>query len=166
MKENEIIQKMLLTNNRMALSSAGGIPTLLRAPSYQSPTDLDIALIGVPFDGGTTNRAGARHGPREIRNQSNMLGFQNHYNKITPYTLCRIGDVGDVPLCHQHNLEKSIQEIEAYYHTITKANAIPITAGGDHSISYPILKALGAQQPLALIHIDAHCDTALENGCN
>ncbi len=158
----EFIQKLIQSKSQMILPSYSGIPTFMRTPFYQDTKDLDIALIGVAFDGGATNRPGARLGPREIRNQSSLMGFQNYQNKIIPFQECRIGDLGDVPISHPHDLEKAIQEIETFYHDLKKANIIPITAGGDHSISYPILKALGAQQPLALIHFDAHCDTALE----
>lgn len=163
MKEiKKLIQKLVQSNSQMMLPSYSGIPTFMRLPFYQDPKDLDIALVGVPFDGGTTNRPGARLGPREIRNQSSLMGLQNHQNKIMPFQKCCIGDLGDVPISPNCNLDDVIQEIENFYHNLKKESVIPITAGGDHSISYPIIKALGAERPLALIHIDAHCDTASE----
>ena len=156
----KFIKKLIQSNSPMLLPSYSGIPTFMRTPFYNDLTNLDIALVGVPFDGGTTNRPGSRHGPREIRNQSSLTGLQNHQSKIIPFQNCRIGDIGDVPFSNPHNLETSIKDIEVFYNNITKANVVPITAGGDHSISYPILKALGKNKPVGLIHIDAHCDTA------
>ena len=75
-----------------------GIPTFMRAPYCEDPAGLDIALVGVPFDGGVTNRTGARHGPREMRNQSSLMRRVNQATRIDPYALCRIGDVGDASL--------------------------------------------------------------------
>src|SRR5579883_1382942 len=72
-----------------------GLPTFMRAPWQEDPAGLDIALVGVPFDGGVTNRPGARHGPREIRNQSSLMRKVNQASGIDPYALCRVGDVGD-----------------------------------------------------------------------
>ena len=70
-----------------------GIPTFMRLPAVTSPTEVDVALVGVPFDGGTTNRAGARHGPREIRNMSSFMRKVHHVSRIAPYELCRIADL-------------------------------------------------------------------------
>lgn len=158
----KLIQKLVKSKSQMLFPSYSGIPTFMRTPFYQDTTELDIALVGVAFDGGVTGRPGARLGPREIRNQSSLIGLKNHQNGIVPYLNCRIGDLGDVPISNRYNLKNSIKEIENFYHNLKKTNVIPITAGGDHSITYPILKALGTKQPLALIHIDAHCDTAPE----
>jgi agmatinase len=135
-----------------------GLTTLLDMPHRQEFDGLDIALIGVPFDLGVYNRAGARHGPKAIRNVS-MFGPMNHYHKITPSSLCKIADVGDVPVQHRHNLDDGIRDIEQYFHNIMDAGVAPISAGGDHSITYPILKAVGRKEPVGLVHVDAHCDT-------
>ncbi len=136
-----------------------GIPTFMRTPLQQDPTGLDIALAGVPYDGGVTNRPGARHGPREIRNMSTLGRSIHHVSKIDPYSLCAIADVGDVPFTQSHHPETAMEEIEAFYSTIHAAGAIPLSAGGDHSITYPIFRALGASEPVGMIHIDAHTDT-------
>lgn len=137
-----------------------GIPTFFRLPYTKDLSKLDIALVGVPFDGGVTNSAGARYGPRAIRSQSSITGGYNHYNKIIPSYVCNIADTGDVIFNNLYNLEESLKDIEEFYKNITKAGVTPVSAGGDHSITYPILKAVGAKQPLALIHFDSHCDTA------
>ena len=135
-----------------------GLPTLLDMPYRPQLQDMDIALIGVPFDLGVYNRAGARLGPKSIRNVS-MYGSFNHHSKISPSALCRIADVGDVPVYHRYSLDEGLRDIEKYYHKIMDAGITPLTAGGDHSITYPILKALGREAPVGLVHVDAHCDT-------
>ncbi len=135
------------------------IATFMRAPLVRDPSAVDIALIGVPFDGGVTNRAGARHGPREIRNMSSLMRRIHHVSRIDPHALCRVGDLGDVPFAHGFALEDSLADIAAFYRKVHAAGAIPLSAGGDHSITYPIFQAIAADRPLGLIHIDAHTDT-------
>jgi len=135
-----------------------GVPTLLDMPHQPHFENIDIALIGVPFDLGVYNRTGARLGPKAIRNVS-MFGSFNHYNKICPSALCRIADVGDVPVQHRYNLDEGLGDIEKYYHKVMDAGITPLTAGGDHSITYPILKTVGRDTPVGLVHVDAHCDT-------
>lgn len=137
-----------------------GYSTLLRARQATNLDCLDIALIGVPFDFGVTNRPGARFGPQQIRELSAMThGPMHHESGIIPAQLCRFADVGDVDLENTYNLDQGIEEIEAYFHKIADAGVIPLTAGGDHSITYPILKAIARDEPVGLIHIDAHADT-------
>ena len=136
-----------------------GIPTFMRTPYQKDPHGLDIALIGVPYDGGVTNRAGARHGPRDIRDKSSKMRSIHHVTKVNPYDLCSIADLGDVPFQEVFRHEKVVEDIEAFYRKIFEAKVIPLSAGGDHSITYPILKAIAKEQPVGLIHIDAHTDT-------
>jgi agmatinase len=136
------------------------IPTPLRAPYERDLSGVDIALLGVPFDLGVTNRAGARHGPREIRSVSAMAaGPMHHQTKVVPFNLCRVADGGDVRFATRYGLDQAIAEIEARYREIVDRGVTPLSAGGDHSITYPILKAVGAREPVGLVHIDAHCDT-------
>ena len=137
------------------------IPTFMRAP-MAGLAETDIALIGVPCDLGVTNRAGARHGPREIRNQSSLMRSFNMSTRINPYELANIADVGDVPIDNLFNLDEAIVEIEAFYKSVGAQGVIPLSAGGDHSITYPILKGLKKDKPFALIHVDAHTDTWAE----
>ena len=137
------------------------IPTFMRAP-IASLAETDIALIGVPCDLGVTNRAGARHGPREIRNQSSLMRSFNMSTRINPHELATIADVGDVPIDNLFNLDEAIKEIEAFYRSVGAQGVIPLSAGGDHSITYPILKGLKKDEPFALIHVDAHTDTWAE----
>lgn len=135
-----------------------GLATFMRAPVADQLDNIDIALIGVPYDGALTNRPGARHGPREVRNQSSLMRAINHATRINPYDLCNIADVGDVPFHSAFDIEKSHQDITDFISLVVKAGAMPLVCGGDHSISLPVLRAI-AKEPVALIHIDAHTDT-------
>jgi guanidinopropionase len=136
----------------------GSIPTFMRLPHITDLGRLDIALAGVPWDGGTTNRAGARHGPREIRNLSSFIRKVHHVSRIAPYELARVADVGDAP-CNPIDLADSLARIERFFADIHRAGVVPLTAGGDHLVTLPILRAIARGGPLGLIHFDAHSDT-------
>ena len=135
------------------------IATFMRAPLVESLDHVDIGLIGVPTDLGVTNRPGARHGPREIRNSSSLMRTFNLGMNINPYKLCRIADLGDVSFSQRYDLDKQVEEIESFYQKIIEKNIFPISAGGDHSITYPILRAIGKNEPVGMVHVDAHTDT-------
>jgi guanidinopropionase len=135
------------------------IATFMRAPLARNLADVDIGLIGVPTDLGVTNRPGARHGPREIRNSSSLMRSFNLALGVNPYELCRVADLGDVRLSHRYDLEQQVEEIEAFYRKVHAAGVRPVSAGGDHSITYPIFKAIAADAPIGMVHIDAHTDT-------
>ena len=138
-----------------------GIPTLLDAPYAASIGELDLALIGVPMDLGVTNRSGARFGPRAVR-AIERIGPYNHALDILPLTKLKCADIGDVPFRSRFDLATSIEDIETFYRQLVERDIRPLSVGGDHSITHPILKALGAEAPLGCLHIDAHCDTAGE----
>ncbi len=135
------------------------IPTFMRCPLASSPDDVDIALIGVPYDGGVTNRPGARHGPREIRNSSSLTRTIHHVSRFNPFDACHVADLGDVRFSAMYDPETVARDIETFYTAVLNAGATPLSAGGDHSISYPILRALGRNEPVGMVHIDAHADT-------
>ncbi|OBY88010.1 agmatinase [Pseudomonas sp. AU11447] len=135
-----------------------GIPSFMRLPIFEDPAQLDIALLGVPWDGGTTNRAGARHGPREVRNQSSLMRKVHHVSHIAPYDLVRVGDIGDAPV-NPIDLLDSLKRIEGFYRRIHAAGAIPLSVGGDHLVTLPIFRALAAERPIGMVHFDAHSDT-------
>ncbi|MCA8093719.1 agmatinase [Burkholderia anthina] len=135
-----------------------GIPTFMRLPVFDDPAHVQIALVGVPWDGGTTNRAGARHGPREVRNQSSLMRRVHHVSRIAPYDLVRVGDLGDAPT-NPIDLMDSLERIERFYRRIHAAGAVPLSVGGDHLVTLPIFRALAAEQPIGMIHFDAHSDT-------
>lgn len=137
------------------------IPTFMRAPAVSDLSQVDIGIIGIPYDGGLTCRTGARHGPREVRNQSSMMRAINVVTDVRPFELACIGDLGDVRFDNMFSLDIAIKDIEKYYDAITEAGVIPLGIGGDHSVTYPILKSLARRydQPLAVIHVDSHTDT-------
>ena len=135
-----------------------GIASFFRAPHTESLADTDIGIIGVPYDGGVTNRTGTRHGPRAVREQSSLLRRQ-HPNGLAPFEIARVRDLGDCWIEQPFTLEGSLAEIAAFYQTVVAAGVVPLSVGGDHSISWPILRAVAARGPVGMIHIDAHCDT-------
>jgi guanidinopropionase len=137
----------------------------MRTPLTRDPSELDIALIGVPFDGGAENRPGQRHGPREVRNMSSLMRAVHHVTRVNPYELCRVADRGDVAM-NVFDLEASHTAITEFFESVHAAGVVPLSVGGDHSITLPILRAIGADRPVGLVHIDAHTDTCDEEfGC-
>jgi len=137
----------------------GGMPTFMRLPYITDPALVDVALIGVPWDGGTTNRAGARHGPREIRNMSSLIRRINPSSRICPYELCKAADLGDAGI-NPIDLMESLGIIEKFFSTIHSAGALPLSAGGDHLMTLPIMRAIATDGPLGMVHFDAHADTS------
>ncbi len=135
-----------------------GVATLLRRPVVNDPSGVDIALIGVPYDGATENRPGARHGPREIRNMSSLTRSIHHVTRVNPYELCHVADLGDVSFSNPFDLHQCFADITDFYRKIWAAGAKPLSVGGDHSISLPILRAIAADRPVGMVHIDAHTD--------
>jgi guanidinopropionase len=140
------------------LSTLLDLPYRPEAPDQPDFAGLEVALVGVPMDLGVTNRAGARLGPRAVR-EVERIGPYNHPLKVAPRGECKAADIGDVPMRSRFSLDASIEDIAAFYTRIHKAGVRPISVGGDHSITYPILQALGRDRPVGLVHIDAHCDT-------
>lgn len=142
-----------------------GMPTLLDAPHRQIDPQapdfgaLQVALVGVPMDLGVTNRPGSRFGPRALR-AIERVGPYNHVLETAPIFEMNVADIGDVPFRSRYRLEWSHEDIESHFSKIVNAGVLPLAAGGDHSITHSILRAVGAKQPAGLIHIDAHCDTS------
>jgi len=136
-----------------------GITTFFRAPYADTLTESDVGLIGVPFDGGVTNRSGTRHGPRAVREQSALLRRINAATGVAPFAQARVRDLGDCWIERPFELAGALDEIAAFYRAVAASGVTPVSVGGDHSISLPILRALGAERPVGMIHIDAHCDT-------
>src|SRR5580658_2671913 len=135
-----------------------GVPTFLDLPAADSAVGLDVAAIGVPMDLGVSNRPGARFGPRAVRSIERIGPYHPTFRGV-PKAAVRAADVGDVPFRSRYSLEQSLQDIEQFYSALKAQRVRPLSVGGDHSITYPILKALGRDAPLGLVHIDAHCDT-------
>lgn len=142
-----------------------GVPTFLSAPHHpvdpRNPDfgDLQVAIVGVPMDLGVTNRPGSRFGPRALRN-IDRIGPYNHVLECSPIFDLKVGDIGDVPFSSRYRLELSHEDIESYLSKIVEAGVMPLSVGGDHSITQSILKPIARKHgPVGLVHIDAHCDT-------
>ena len=135
-----------------------GLPTFMRLPHVTSAQGLDVALYGIPWDGGTTNRAGARHGPREVRNQSSLVRRVHHASGIAPFDLVNVADVGDLSV-NPIDLQDALARIEAGVAAVVEAGAVPLGIGGDHLTTLPALRAVARTRPVGLIHFDAHSDT-------
>jgi guanidinopropionase len=148
-----------MNQDQQQLPRYSGIATFMRCAYEESLEGIDIGLIGVPFDGGVTNRTGTRHGPRDIRVQSTLMRSVNQSTGIAPFELCKVADVGDALPESPFELERSHNSIQSFFEKVVEAGVLPISAGGDHSISLPILRALVKNGPVALVHFDAHCDT-------
>ncbi|HEV7575418.1 MAG TPA: agmatinase [Caldimonas sp.] len=141
-----------------AMPRFGGIATMMRLPFAESPQGLDAAFIGVPLDTGTSNRAGARFGPRQIRAESALIRPYNMATGAAPFDTLQVADLGDVPI-NTYSIDKSMVIIGAFYDRVLAAGCKPLTLGGDHTIALPILRALARQHgPVALVHVDAHAD--------
>ena len=136
-----------------------GIPTFFRVSHSMRLDEIDVGLVGVPFDGGVTNRPGARHGPREIRNQSSLIRKVNQATRVAPFDLVRVADLGDAWIERPFELQGALAEIASFFATVHAAGVTPLSVGGDHSISLPVLRAIARDRPLGIVHVDAHCDT-------
>ncbi len=135
-----------------------GPATMMRLPVAESAEGLDACFVGVPMDIGTSNRSGTRHGPRQIRAESCMLRPYNMATGAAPFDSLQIADIGDVAT-NTFDLKKSVDLIEAAFDGILAHDCIPLTLGGDHTLTLPILRAIAKKHgPVALLHIDAHAD--------
>ena len=138
-----------------------GVPTFMRLPhvSLDAPkiSDVDIGIIGVPWDSGTTNRPGPRHGPRQLRDASTMIRAQHPVSGIRPYEKLNCADLGDVSI-NPADIEDSMNRITSFYKTVIEKGIKPLTAGGDHLTSLPVLRAIADKGPLGMIHFDSHTD--------
>ena len=139
-----------------------GIATFMRLPyvAMDDPlmTVVDIGLAGIPWDGGTTNRAGARHGPRQIRDLSTLARNVNRASGISPFELCHCADLGDAPV-NPVDLQDTLKRIEVFFAEFKKRNIVPLVAGGDHLVTLPVMRAIARDRPVGMIHFDAHTDT-------
>jgi guanidinopropionase len=138
-----------------------GVPTFMRLPHVSLDAtkikDVDIGIIGVPWDSGTTNRPGPRHGPRQLRDASTMIRAQHPVSGIRPYERFNCADLGDVSI-NPADIEDSMTRITSFYKTVIEKKIKPLTAGGDHLTSLPVLRAIADKAPLGMIHFDSHTD--------
>ena len=141
-----------------AMPRFAGLATMMRLPAATSAAGLDAAFIGVPLDIGTSNRAGARFGPRQIRAESALLRPYNMATGAAPFDTLQVADLGDVPI-NTYSLAKSLPLITSFYDEVLSHGCRPLTLGGDHTIALPILRAIRKRHgPVALVHVDAHAD--------
>ena len=138
-----------------------GVPTFMRLPhvALDAPKikDVDIGIIGVPWDSGTTNRPGPRHGPRQLRDASTMIRAEHPVSGVRPYERLNCADLGDVSI-NPADIEDSMDRITSFYKKLIEIGIKPLTAGGDHLTSLPVLRALAEKAPLGMIHFDSHTD--------
>ena len=138
-----------------------GVPTFMRLPHVTlmdaRVKDVDIGVIGVPWDSGTTNRPGPRHGPRQLRDASTMIRAEHPVSGMRPFEAMNIADLGDVGP-NPADIIDSMERITAFYNLVKDAGIIPMTAGGDHLTSLPVLRALAKEAPVGMVHFDSHTD--------
>ena len=138
-----------------------GVPTFMRLPhvplEHERLGEVDIGLIGVPWDSGTTNRPGPRHGPRQLRDASTMIRAQHATSGMRPFEAVNCADLGDVGP-NPADIMDSMERITAFYDRVKAAGIRPLTAGGDHLTSLPVLRALAKDAPLGMVHFDSHTD--------
>lgn len=138
-----------------------GVPTFMRLPlvppGHDRFGDVQIGIIGVPWDSGTTNRPGPRHGPRQLRDASTMIRAEHSVTGTRPYEAANCADLGDVGP-NPADIPDSMARITAFYDQVVRAGILPLTAGGDHLSSLPILRAVAAKAPVGMVHFDSHTD--------
>lgn len=136
----------------------GGMPSMMRLPVQACAKGLDACFVGIPMDIGASNRPGTRHAPRAIRAESCMLRPYNMATGAAPFDRLQVADIGDIAI-NTFDLKTSVSIIADAYHRILADDCIPLTLGGDHTLTYPVLKAMAEKYgPVALIHVDAHAD--------
>ena len=138
-----------------------GVPTFMRLPQIDPRSDeikdVRVGFVGVPWDGGTTNRPGARHGPRQLRDLSTMIRRIHPVTGLDPFAALNCADLGDVPV-NPADVQDTLQRVTAYFDQIIAHGITPITAGGDHLVSLPVLRSLARHRPLGMVHFDSHTD--------
>ena len=138
-----------------------GVPTFMRlphvAPDHARFGEVEIGIIGVPWDSGTTNRPGPRHGPRQLRDASTMMRAQHAVSGMRPFEAARCADLGDVGP-NPADIQDSMARITAFYDKVIEAGILPLTAGGDHLTSLPVLRSVAKKSPVGMIHFDSHTD--------
>lgn len=145
----------------MDLPRFAGIPTFMRLPFAEHGTDIynatEIGFVGIPWDGGTTNRPGARHGPRQVRDYTTMIRSTHPVSYLNPFETCNCSDLGDVSP-NPAGLEDTLERVEKFFDRIREDGITPISVGGDHLTSLPVLRGLAKGRKLSMIHFDAHTD--------
>jgi guanidinopropionase len=134
------------------------VATFLRTRRVEAIDELDIGLVGVPFDIGLNYRSGPREAPGAVRHASRLIRNVHPTSGIQPYKICNIADIGDAPV-NPLDKDKSIEMIEAFFADLKAKSIRPVTIGGDHTIPTPILRGLAKDGPIGIFQIDSHADT-------
>ncbi len=134
------------------------VATFMRCQRHEITEEIDVGLVGVPFDLGVNYRSGARRGPAGVREASRLIRRVHPTSAIKPFDICNVADLGDCPV-NPLDLDASVRLIQAYFERLHAARIIPIAVGGDHTIPIPILRALARERPVGVLHFDAHADT-------
>ncbi|WP_417674357.1 agmatinase [Roseibium sp.] len=138
-----------------------GVPTFMRLPhvTLDDPriADVQIGLVGAPWDTGTTNRPGPRHGPRQLRDLSTMIRAENGATGVRPFEMVNCADIGDVAP-NPADVQDSLRRFSEFYAKVKQKGIVPLTGGGDHLCSLPILRGLASDAPVGMIHFDSHTD--------
>jgi guanidinopropionase len=154
--------RFFLPVSGLVMPRFAGLATLMRLPfvdfNHEAFARVDIGLIGIPWDGGTTNRAGARHGPRQVRDLSTMIRNINRASGINPFETCNCADLGDTPV-NPADVMDSMVRIKAFFDRVCDAGVVPLAVGGDHLSTLPVMRALAKNGPVGMVHFDAHTDT-------
>ncbi|MEM8979819.1 MAG: agmatinase [Pseudomonadota bacterium] len=154
----------------MEVPRFAGVPTFMRLPFVELTSErageVDIGLIGVPWDTGTTNRPGARHGPRQLRDLSTMIRARHPVSNLAPFEARNCADLGDCPVNPADTMD-TLERVSTYFKAVKAAQITPLVAGGDHLISLPVLRGLAQDGPVGMVHFDAHTDLfdSYFNGC-
>ena len=153
--DNRTFPKPLGGNEMPRFAGPG---TMMRLPPVDSAAGMDVVFIGIPLDIGTSNRSGTRLGPKQIRAESVLMRPYNMWTRAAPFDSLRVGDLGDVPI-NTFDLKDSVVRITDFYNEVLAHDVIPLTLGGDHTLTLPVLRAIAAKHgPVGLIHVDAHAD--------
>jgi len=140
-----------------------GVPTFLRCPFQPDFKDTDIGLVGVPYSGGNSIERMQYLGPRAVRNRSTAYGRAHREFGINPFELVRVRDLGDPPMPRVLVPDLAAEDFQAFFQKVFEAGITPVSIGGDHSITWPILRAARKTRcpaPLGMIHFDSHTDAA------
>lgn len=154
----------MIANERFQPVDAAKVPrfadvaTFMRTRRIDLCDEVDIALVGVPFDMGVNFRSGARHGPAQVREMSRIIRRIHPSSGIAPFSMCNVADVGDAPV-NALDMLKSVDLIQEFFERVRAAHAVPLAIGGDHTIPLPILRAIAKDGPVGIVHFDAHADT-------
>jgi len=137
----------------------GGIATFAHLPQLSEVSDVDVAIVGVPFDTGVSYRPGARFGPNHVRESSRLLRPYNPAANVSPFATQQVVDAGDIA-ANPFDIEEAISSIHKSYDQLSERAKKIVTIGGDHTITLPILRSLKAKHgPISVVHFDAHLDT-------